>query len=964
MKHITRKLTAALVGLCGWLTAGAFTVDGLNYAIAEDSPNSVTVTGATSKDITSVSIPATVTYNGKTYPVGYVKYNAFDNYTSLRSVRFEDSELPICCELQNSQMITFSSPFDNCPIEEYYFGRNQGHIYSDGSVRADNMLLASTAESVSLIYAGCTTALESKAQLFSSISASKITSVAIGGDIKRFGTGVFSECTNLKTVTLLPGTYALVQSIFPSVIENLIIEGTQFTGISLAAKNVIFGEGWRTIPAYFLQSNTSLQTVSLPSTLETIEGSAFSGCSNLTTINYPESLKTIGSSAFYNCKKLTSPEFGSNIKKIEQNAFNNCTSISELTIPGSVTTIGSSAFGTCSNVEKIIFESSDNPIEIATSSFGYITLDSLYLYREIPNAGGCQPRHVVFGEGLRTVPQSFLQNMTTLQTVSLPSTLETIERSAFSGCSNISSIISAAKTPPVCEGSNVFSSAIYPKATLTVPMGSRRRYSTADVWKNFINIQTDGMLEVTVDYDHTMGQVSLNGVTVDRVELDEGEPLDVAISPAVGYAVASLMINDVECADRLVDGTLHYDEIEESLAITVQFEPIMFSVTVPATIVGGHVELNGSTNFAEAVQYGTKVEIRPVADEGYMFRSMTVNGSVVELDTDGLFVIASLESDLTVDAVFEIIRYRATATFDATMGRVTLNGDGGDCMVDYGKSLTIIAEPVAGRYVSGITVNGVAISQEALTEPVVIDRVLEDMAVEVTFGIYTYPVTAVYDNSLGHVSINDSEGYADVEWGADADIMIVPAYGYQIASVYLDGKNVTDKVDTSGRLTVADIKEAHTIDVTFEVKRVRMNIVGLNGGALASIYDFGTELRLIPVADSGWRFHSATVGEYVITELDADGSFTVGPLEDDVNVNVVFENTGASVQTSVVTDNIRVSVHEQTIMIEGAEDNAIAAVYDPSGLCLYRGLDRSIALDKAGVYIVTVSNRSFKVMLR
>ncbi len=89
MKPLFCNLLAIILSLSAWTSAGAFTVNGLNYSVKDGV---ATLTGATSKSITSLTVPASVTYNGTTYPVNYIQQNAFDNYTSLRSVRFEESD--------------------------------------------------------------------------------------------------------------------------------------------------------------------------------------------------------------------------------------------------------------------------------------------------------------------------------------------------------------------------------------------------------------------------------------------------------------------------------------------------------------------------------------------------------------------------------------------------------------------------------------------------------------------------------------------------------------------------------------------------------------------------------------------------------------------------------------------------------------------------------------------------------
>jgi hypothetical protein len=88
----------------------------------------------------------------------------------------------------------------------------------------------------------------------------------------------------------------------------------------------------------------NLESVSLPSTLQTIGESAFSGCIKLSEINLPEGLVSIGDWAFYKCVKLNNVVLPDGLINIGRSAFSNCCSIEKLTVPDSVTQIGERAF--------------------------------------------------------------------------------------------------------------------------------------------------------------------------------------------------------------------------------------------------------------------------------------------------------------------------------------------------------------------------------------------------------------------------------------------------------------------------------------------------------------------------------------------------------------------------------------------------------------------------------------------
>jgi len=108
---------------------------------------------------------------------------------------------------------------------------------------------------------------------------------------------------------------------------------------------------------------TSLETV-----FDTNYG-AFSGCVSLTSINIPDSVTSIDYDTFHGCASLTSINIPNGVTSIEYRTFYDCISLTGVTIPKSVTSIKKEAFANCTNLTSVIFEgtidsknfSNDNP---------------------------------------------------------------------------------------------------------------------------------------------------------------------------------------------------------------------------------------------------------------------------------------------------------------------------------------------------------------------------------------------------------------------------------------------------------------------------------------------------------------------------------------------------------------------------------------------------------------------------
>ncbi len=101
----------------------------------------------------------------------------------------------------------------------------------------------------------------------------------------------------------------------------------------------------------FCGGNTKLNSVVLPSKLETIPKYAFVNCSSIEGITIPEGVKSIGTSAFKGATKLNKVNIPDSVTEIGLWAFSN-TALQELTIPASVTSINEDAFENCSENMK------------------------------------------------------------------------------------------------------------------------------------------------------------------------------------------------------------------------------------------------------------------------------------------------------------------------------------------------------------------------------------------------------------------------------------------------------------------------------------------------------------------------------------------------------------------------------------------------------------------------------------
>ena len=214
---------------------------------------------------------------------------------------------------------------------------------------------------------------------------SGLESIELPNSMKVLGSA-FGGCTALKSIVLPEGIESIDFSRFspyasPSF-ESLSIPGSvtymNFRGNDII-KSVVIQEGVTRIGDYAFEGCTNLTSVSLPSTLETIEGGAFDSCSSLESLSLPMNIM-VANNAFQGCTRLTaysptkfyklstlyegSYTLPDGIEKIIQNAFSGCTNLSEVIIPESVYDIGNYAFNGCWNLRNLVLAESADSVEI------------------------------------------------------------------------------------------------------------------------------------------------------------------------------------------------------------------------------------------------------------------------------------------------------------------------------------------------------------------------------------------------------------------------------------------------------------------------------------------------------------------------------------------------------------------------------------------------------------------------
>ena len=261
---------------------------------------------------------------------------------------------------------------------------------------------------------------------------SKLKSVVIPASVETIEAAAFMGCSSLATVTFEKGSQlktigggyssyypnyygafadctALTSIEIPASVET--IEAAAFKRCSkLATVTFEKGSQLKTIGGGYyyhyyygvFSDCTALKSIEIPASVETIEAAAFKGCSSLATVTFEKGsqLKTIGGGYYSSSYSSYSYYYG---------AFLDCTALTSIEIPASVETIEAAAFKRCSKLATVTFEKGS----------------------QLKTIGGGYYYHYYYG---------VFSDCTALKSIEIPASVETIEATAFKGCSSLATV--------------------------------------------------------------------------------------------------------------------------------------------------------------------------------------------------------------------------------------------------------------------------------------------------------------------------------------------------------------------------------------------------------------------------------------------------------------------------------------------------------------------------------------------
>ncbi len=504
-------LTAALP----FLKAETFVSGGVSYSITSAEEPAVEVVSPETSGYNpysgSISIPASVEYEGETYAVTAIADYAFYWCTGLEEIKLSDG-------IER--------------IGDYAFY----DCYSLTSVSLGNTVKTIGDEAFACCYRLSSIRLPSALESMGYAvfhESTKLENIEVDEDCEAFCSDDYGVLYNKDKTSLIQFPAASEQISYTIPDSVVRIEDYAFYWCD-ALKEINIGASVSEIGVSAFYYCENLQSLTLPESLVYIGEEAFYYCRSLEEAVIPDNVTALGDGAFSACKGLLSVKIGNSVAAIGAETFGWCESLKSVEIGASVETIGDGAFYYCPAMER--YDVSEGNMNYSSDDFGvlfnknktsliqYPVGSSLYSYSipatvntleessfyssayltavNIPSSVtsigyqtfcGCKSlKAAILPSSLVRIEQSVFWECTALETVEIPASVTSIGDYAFAYCSALANITSLNPEPPVCEDTDVFFDVDKDNCLLTVPTDARDAYAVADVWSEFANIaETD-----------------------------------------------------------------------------------------------------------------------------------------------------------------------------------------------------------------------------------------------------------------------------------------------------------------------------------------------------------------------------------------------------------------------------------------------------------------------------------------
>lgn len=488
------------------------------------------------------------------------------------------------------EVMTFADP----RVETLLVGRYDMNL--DGKLTYEEVATVTDIEDLFLLEKNITSFDEF--EYFSSVTripeeffanCKKLESVKLPESVTVIGDNAFENCVSLKSIVVPEGvTNGPVQN------GDYYYSYGWFRGCT-SLESVTLPSTLTALPSSCFAGCVSLKSITIPEGIDVIPGSCFSGCTLLSKLDYKTPIAAIGESAFRGCRSLKSFDLSAIVQDYGEGSYNGlgesafaCSGLTSVVIPETVTNIPLRCFAGCEDLASVTLH--DDITLIGYYAFGseeeydYETGEEIYFScsslktLELPANLERIEGHAFRGSAL----EGQTIEGTDIKAIVIPAKVKYIEYDAFNNCSALSAVKMLPMYPPQL-GSDAFDR----NTIVYVHQDALEAYKTSDYGWSYYTILPYEMMsvslgldfevkaEATYDGEYFSIPVSVN-VTGDEAKLDNVLEYGYFMYPGDEYYYEDYVsyhpVEALNVADSLMLSMEPYDFNRDYSAFTAKAE--------------------------------------------------------------------------------------------------------------------------------------------------------------------------------------------------------------------------------------------------------------------------------------------------------------------------------------------------------------------------------------------------------
>lgn len=398
-------------------------------------------------------------------------------------------------------------------------------------------------------------------------------------------------------------------------------------------------------------SNKTMSSVTIPSSITSIRISAFNGCEGLIDVycyakNVPRTDGSVFNNSPISSATLHVPEESIDLYKTAGiwKGFGTIVSLKEADafVDGIYYNFsGNDAVVTCRTPYYNSYSGSVIIPEFVTCN------DATYKVTGISNSAfyNCMDlTSVVIPNSVTYIDPYAFSRCSNLTSVTIGNGVTSIRDEAFSYCPKLKNIYVTAQIPADCEGMNTFLCPgndvrdkydIYNYAVLHVPMGTKEEYAAAYEWRYFAKIKEDLDINGQVFYTTLSVNHAGDGYVKHYVKADE--PYTLYIGSEDGMRINTVLFNGEDVTDRLVDGYYTTPNITRPSKIVVSYEQDPDGIAYIPAEDNLHVYGNEGSLFISGIEEPQLMSVYTL--NGILVNSQTLEGDARIKISEGTYIV-------------------------------------------------------------------------------------------------------------------------------------------------------------------------------------------------------------------------------------------------------------------------------------------------------------------------------------